>query len=181
MTKTHHIRDLIERIARINAADEWTDNLNPTQLTALSYLVRANRFSRSPSQVAEYMSATRGTVSQTLKVLARKELIEEKRSEADHRRISYDVSLKGRQVFIRSTVIDEAIETLEFSKIQPLTEGLELLVRGVLKARDKRPFGRCKTCPQHKSRRGGGYCMLLNEELTLKEANQICYEHQEAI
>lgn len=181
VTKSHHIRDLIERVARINAADEWTGDLNPTQLAALSYLARANRFSRSPSQVAEFMSATRGTVSQTLKALARKGLIKEIRSETDRRWISYDVSTKGRQIFNRSTVIDEAIETLEASRIKPLTEALELLARGVFKARDKRPFGRCKTCPHHKSRRVGSYCMLLDEELTHEEADLICYEHQEAV
>ena len=88
----HRIRDLIERIARLNSADEWTDDLNPTQWSALSYLSQANQFSRSPSQVAEFMAATRGTVSQTLKALARKELIIEIRSQIDRRWISYDVT-----------------------------------------------------------------------------------------
>lgn len=179
-TNPQHMRDLIERVARINAADEWRDDLNPTQWAALSYLARANRFSRSPSQVAAFMSATRGTVSQTLKALARKELIAEIRSETDRRWISYAVGPKGRQVLDRSTVIDEAIETLGSSRIQSLIEGLEALVRGALKARDQRSFGLCKTCPHHKSKRAGAYCMLLHEELTREEAEQICFEHQEA-
>jgi len=71
----HHIRELIERLARVSAADEWADDLNPTQKAALAYLARANQYSRSPSQVAEFLAATRGTVSQTLKALARKGLI----------------------------------------------------------------------------------------------------------
>ncbi len=179
-TKPKHLRDLIERVARINAADEWRDDLNPTQWAALSYLARANRFSRSPSQVAAFMSATRGTVSQTLKALARKELIEEVRSETDRRWISYAVGPKGRRVLERSTVIDGAIETLDPSQRQSLIEGLEALVRGALKARDQRSFGLCRTCPHHKSTRAGGYCMLLREELTREEAGQICFEHQDA-
>ena len=30
------IRSLIDRLARINAADEWADDINPSQWTALS-------------------------------------------------------------------------------------------------------------------------------------------------
>jgi len=63
--------------------------------SALSYLARANRFSRAPSQVATYLSATRGTISQTLKALARKELIAEHRSQVDKRSISYGITTKG--------------------------------------------------------------------------------------
>ena len=179
-SSSQHLRDLIERAARISAADEWTDDLNPTQWAALSYLARANRFSRSPSHVAAFMSATRGTVSQTLKALARKDLVEEIPSETDRRSISYAVSRKGRQSLDRATVIDEAIGALDSSQVQPLIDGLEALVRGALKARDKRPFGLCKTCPHHRPKRAGAYCMLLEEELTRDEGDQICFEHEEA-
>ena len=174
------IRDLIERIARINAADEWTHDLNPTQWLALSYLGRANRFSRAPSQVAEFMSATRGTVSQTLKALARKGLIEEIRSQSDRRWISYTVTKSGAKALNRSTAIDEAIDKLKQAEIDTLAAGLQALVRGVLKARDKSPFGICKTCRHHKRQGAGGFCVLLGENLRREEVQQICHEHREA-
>lgn len=180
MIKTHRIRELIERIARINAADEWTDGLNPTQWAALSYLARANRFSRSPSQVAEFMTATRGTVSQTLKALARKGLIEEVRSETDRRWISYNINKKGEQALERSTVVDEAIDGLEPEQAEVLIEGLEGLVRSALRARDKKPFGQCRTCRYHRPAKSGGFCNLLNEKLTQEESRQICHEYQDA-
>jgi len=182
MTKAsrHHIRDLIERIARISAADEWSDDLNPSQWTALSYLARANRFSRAPSHVAEFMAATRGTVSQTLKALARKGLIEEMRSETDRRWISYSITETGTETLSRSMVINDLYDGLDQSVAGPLADGLEALLRNALKARDKRPFGLCKTCRHHKKKRTGGFCMLLNEELARDETFQICYEHQHA-
>ena len=174
------IADLIERIARINAAEEWTDGLNPTQWTALSYLARANRFSRAPSQVTEFMASTRGTVSQTLKALARKGLIEELRSETDRRWMSYAVTETGEAVLNRATLAQKAVGDLDDALAGPLTDGLEALLRSALKARGKRPFGMCRSCRHHKAKRTGGYCMLLNEELASHETRQICYEHEDA-
>jgi DNA-binding MarR family transcriptional regulator len=89
---TRFISDLIDRLGRLNAAEEWNGPLNPSQFAALSYLARANRFSRAPSHVADYLATTRGTASQTLKALARKELIAESRLEEDKRSIRYDVT-----------------------------------------------------------------------------------------
>ncbi|MCR9135941.1 MAG: MarR family transcriptional regulator [Alphaproteobacteria bacterium] len=178
--RTDHIRDLIERLARINAADEWTDDLNPTQWAALSYLARANRFSRSPSQVTEYMSATRGTVSQTLKALSRKGLIEEVRSTVDRRWISYTVTKRGFAALDRTTVIEQALDHLAEPDQESLAAGLQTLLQGALEARGKRPFGQCRSCRHHKPEPGGGYCMLLHEALKPEETMQICHEHQAA-
>lgn len=180
MARTHRIRELIERIARINAADEWTTGLNPTQWAALSYLSDANRFSRSPSQVAEFMAATRGTVSQTLKALARKELIEEVRSETDRRWISYNVSKKGQRALKRLTVMDEAVDAVEPEAAELLVKALEGLLRAALEARGKKPFGECKTCRHYQPGQAGGYCTLLKETLTRAESRQICHEHRHA-
>ncbi len=176
----HHIRELIERLARVSASDEWTGGLNPTQRAALSYLARANRFSRSPSHVTEFMSATRGTVSQTLKALARKGLIEEIRSTTDRRWISYDVTAQGRSVLDHTTAIEEALQTIPRSKRDSLADGLETLLRSVLRARGRRPFGQCDTCVHHRKKPKGGFCALLNEPLAPAETQQICHEHKDA-
>jgi DNA-binding MarR family transcriptional regulator len=89
MNSAYQIRALINRLARLDAAETWEVDLNPAQLAALDYLVRANRFSRAPSQVAEYLGTTRGTMSQTLKSLVRKGYLTERGSESDRRSISY--------------------------------------------------------------------------------------------
>lgn len=176
----HRVSELIERIARLNASEEWTDDLNPTQWAALSYLARANRFSRSPSQVAEFMAATRGTISQTLKALARKSYIKEVRSDTDRRWISYEVTSKGKKTLSRPSKSNQAITGLNASDIEMLAEGLEVFVRATLTARGNRPFGQCKTCVYHKTTDNGGFCTLLNETLAPEEAVLICHEHKDA-
>ena len=174
------IRDLIDRIARLSAADEWSDDINPTQWVALSYLARANRFSRAPSQVAEFMAATRGTVSQTLKALSRKGLISEIRSQADKRWISYSITEQGIAVLNRKTIIDEASANLDNTTARHLADGLETLVRQALANRGQRAFGICVSCRHHKKQGAGGYCMLLQEELSQADSEKICHEHEAA-
>lgn len=181
-TPSHtHVRDLIERVARIHAADEWTDDLNPTQRAALSYLSRANRFSRTPSNVADFLSATRGTVSQTLKALARKGMIEEVRSQSDRRSISYVPTEKGAEALTRSTVIEEALEEMPAPTRQMLAQGLEELIRTALRARGNKEFGMCGKCRHHRKRKSGGFCSLLDEPLEPIEASQICHEYDETV
>ncbi len=174
----NEIRELLDRIARINTSQDWAGDINPTQRAALSYLARANRFSRAPSQVATYLNATRGTISQTLKALARKELIAEHRSQVDKRSISYGITTKGMTTLKSSTANEGEAGLLTKRDRAEIMASLKKLIRNMLKARGGRSFGVCQTCRHHKKRTRGPYCSLLNEALTAEETQHICYEHE---
>ena len=173
-------RALLDRVMRIHAAEDWGDGLNPAQTAALLYLARANRFSRSPSHVAEYLSSTRGTVSQTLKALLRKGLIQEQRSERDKRSISYDVTQAGHALLDGQTVSHNGLDGLSQADLKQLIGALGTLARNALKARGGKSFGVCRTCKYHRRTKDGPYCSLLNEALLPNEADEICHEHAEA-
>ncbi len=173
------IRDLIDRLGRIMSAEEWGEDMNPTQWTALSYLARANRFSRSPSQVSDFMTATRGTVSQTLKALARKGLISETRSEQDKRSISYSVTKQGEALLRRTGSMENALSSLDEADTSALLGGLQTLVRSALRQSGLRAFGVCNTCVHHRKNGRGGFCELLDEPISSAETTQICHEHAE--
>ena len=177
MTEQKRIKELIDRLSRINAADEWEKDINPTQWTALSYLARANRFSRSPSQVSDFMAATRGTVSQTLKALARKGLITEVRSDQDKRSISYSLTENGSGLFQNTSTLEDAVSLLNNDEILSLLVGLEMLVQNAMKQRGLNSFGVCDTCKYHLKKTQGRFCILLDEPLTSVESKQICHEH----
>ena len=174
------LRALIDRISRINAAEDWGGGLNPTQRAAIAYLARANRFSRMPSQVADYLSATRGTVSQTLKALARKGLVEERKSQSDRRSVSYAVTASGLDALETSTAIDSALAVLGDREAVALTAALRGLLKTALEARQGRSFGICKICRHHRTGAGAAYCALLQVDLMPEEVEQVCYEHEAA-
>ncbi|MHA7777021.1 MarR family winged helix-turn-helix transcriptional regulator [Roseibium sp. M-1] len=174
---TQVIRDLIDRLTRLAAAEDWNGPLNPSQFAALSYLARANRFSRAPSHVADYLATTRGTASQTLKALARKQLIEETRSAADKRSIRYDATPEGLTMLEDPSPLDDVIASLPTEISASLATSLKALVLTMLHQRGGRSFGICHTCRHHEARPEGGFCRLLGVELAPDEAGKICHEH----
>ncbi len=173
-------RALLDRVMRIHASEEWDEGINPAQASALLYLARANRFSRSPSHVAEYLSSTRGTVSQTLKALMRKGLITEQRSAKDKRSISYDMTGDGHALLRGQTVSRDALAGFSQAEVEKLISLLRALARNALKARGGKSFGLCRTCKHHRKRKAGPYCALLDAALVPTEADEICHEHAEA-
>ena len=164
---------LIERLARLAAAGEWSADLNPAQAAALSYLGRANRYSRAPSQVADYLEATRGTVSPTLKGL-----IAVRRSETDRRTLSCEVTAKGRVALAAVRPLDTAVASMDPTMRLSAEAGIEALIARLLGARGGRSFGLCRTCSHHEGREdAGGFCRLLSVALVPADAELICHEH----
>ncbi|WP_371228309.1 MarR family winged helix-turn-helix transcriptional regulator [Roseovarius sp. 2305UL8-3] len=176
-TDSLQLRPLLDRLTRLSAADAWADHLTPTQMAALDYLNRANRYSRAPSQVADYLGATRGTVSQTLRTLERKGLIEEQRSTEDKRRISYDITADGQAATGSCDGLDAAVSALPEDDRKALTQGMRALLTEMVTKRGARPFGFCRDCRHHVTGTGGkARCALLGVALALDEAGQICHE-----
>jgi DNA-binding MarR family transcriptional regulator len=167
-------RRLVDRLARLHAADAWEQGLNPSQAEALLYLVQANRFSRQPSHVAAYLATTRGTVSQTLKALLRKGLVKEARSLEDKRKVRYDVTATG--LALGAALVEGASGQGGSTNVAQL----EAVLRAALARRGMRSFGVCQSCRFHQTRGQGGHCALLDVDLDPQETRQLCHEHQAA-
>ncbi len=176
MQQDLRIRELINRLARLDTTQAWQGDLNPTQSAVLDYLSRANRFSRSPSQVANYLGTTRGTISQSLKSLGQKGYVIERKSLTDKRIISFDLTHKGSEAALTPNVISGAVSKLDESSRHALIASLEALLVSLLKARGGRPFGICAECKHFVLRQNGGRCSLLSEDLSQTDASRICHE-----
>lgn len=175
-----YIRELINRLARLDAASAWGGDLNPTQRAVLSYLARANRFSRSPSHVAEYLGTTRGTISQSLKSLLQKGYVSEFRSTQDKRAISFALTQKGKAIADAGSSLDRSLSGLDDAKKQVLQSALTDVLKHLVRQNDGRAFGVCKTCIHFKPSKPGGFCTLLSEPLAPEETSLICHEQESA-
>lgn len=175
--ETHpYVRELIIRLARLESASGWKGDLNPAQRSALSYLGRANKFSRSPSHVADYLGTTRGTTSQSLKALERKGYLFEEQSETDRRSISYSLTERGITVHDEISLLDLSLSTLSSRNRKELGKALQSILHKVVEKNDGRPFGLCKECIHHKKTNQERFCALLSQPLDSDEAEQICSE-----
>jgi DNA-binding MarR family transcriptional regulator len=70
-----------------------------------------------------------------------------------------------------------AIEQLASSAQQSLAKGLQPILKGLLAARDRQPFGQCRDCRYFANRHPEGaphYCLLLKEKLAKTDALAIC-------
>lgn len=178
MATPEDLPDLILRLARLAEGEGWGHGLNPTQSTALAFLARANRFSRAPSHLADWLGTTRGTVSQTLKSLAARGLVVESPSPRDRRSISYSLTDAGSAALERTSALADALAALPPGQAMATADTLARLLRSLLARQSHRLFGLCRTCRHHQPKPDGtAFCALLSVPLQIAEKDQLCAEH----
>ena len=171
---------LIERLGRVLRAADHATALNPAQCEALRYLARANRFSRTPAALAEYLGTTRGTVSQTLLALEAKGLLEKHANTRDGRSVVLALTAAGA-AFLSADPVHVLARALDSSGTgSEVVAVLEAGLRSAIADRRGRAFGACHTCMHFQANQHLGgpphHCALLNEPLTIDDAQLICAE-----
>lgn len=171
---------LIERIGRVLRACDHANGLNPAQAESLRYLARANRFSRTPAALADFLGSTRGTVSQTLLALEAKGLIERQANARDGRSVTLELTSAGAD-FLRSDPVSTLAAMIDASgEAARLADHLDAALRAAIAQRGGRAFGVCHSCRHFRRdcRKGAAphHCVLLDEPLSAKESLLICAE-----
>lgn len=179
------MHDLIERLGNLVRADVravfHATGVRPVQLEALNYLTQCNRYSDTPQAVAEYLGLTKGTVSQTLKILDEKGLLRKRSDINDKRLVHLKPTAKGRRL-VEQVVPSESLalgaDKLAASERQAIVEALQVLLRSVQKANDLKTFAPCHTCRFNQKNEAGYLCKLTEEPLAEDDVALICREHQ---
>ena len=176
--------EYLTRISRLLQADERAGaaGLQPVQLHALEYLALCNRYSDRPAAVAEYLRITKGTASQTLRVLEGRGLIAKRADARDRRIVRLRVTPKGRRLLRRETpppVVTAALADLSAAEQEMLFAALDTLLRKLQRINEGRTFGVCQTCRHFISEETGKFrCGLTAERLSAADSHRICREHE---
>lgn len=172
--------DVVERLGNLVRAEERAVGqemgLQPVHLHVLRYLRRANRFSDHPAAVTEYLGQTKGTVSQSLRLLEQKGLVERTPDPEDGRRVHLHLTAPGRRTADR--LVPRA--WVEAAGDPAAEESLRGLLAALLASRSMRSFGTCATCRFHVVDGRTRHCGLLDVRLTQADATRICREHEAA-
>jgi len=178
---------LIERLDRLARRGGDGAELNPAQWEALRYVARANRFSRNPAALADYLGSTRGTVSQTLIALEQKGLIERHPSERDRRSIDLALTISGNAALRRDPIehLAEDIAAALGKDAEKLADALRASLVHAIARNDGKPFGICHTCRHFRRNAKPGarqphHCALLNAPLSASDSELICVEQAPA-
>lgn len=182
---TREIHDLIERLGNLVRADvratSHTYGVRPVQLEALSFLTQCNRYSDTPQAVAEFLGLTKGTVSQTLKVLEEKGMLRKQGDARDKRLVHLKPTAKGRRLVERAVpavLLLQGVNTLPEPESQAMAAALRVLLQSVQKANDLKTFAACHTCRFNQQVEGGYLCELTLEPLAEHDITLLCREHQ---
>lgn len=171
----------LERLARSGVAAE---GLNPAQWEALRYLVRANRFSRTPAALADYVGSTRGTISQTLIALEQKGLAARSASPRDGRSVELALTRRGEAVLKQDPLLLLAQDIAAGTDDDPakLVATLEAVLAATIARNDGRAFGVCHSCRHFRRHIRSGtsphHCGLLDEPLSENDSKDICQEQE---
>lgn len=179
------IYPLLERLVSFARADVRAAGLraglHPVHVDALRYLGRCNRFSDTPLAVAEYLGLTRGTVSQTLKLLEARGLVSRSPDPTDRRVVHLHLTTAARRF------LDEAVPGAALCGVlagrppeenEALRQRLEVLLDAWNRARAGASFGVCETCRWQQAREDGAECALQGVELSARDRRAICRDHE---
>lgn len=183
------VLQLLDRIRALDAAAAYTTpesqqlGLLPVHGLILAYLNQCNRPSATPTAVAAYLHATKGTVSQSLRVLVNKGLIRKTPSTHDRRKLYLSLTPAGRRVVARLQDHRAARRVLAdwpHEALAALQNALSRLAIAMAQEANVPGFGVCRTCRHYVGNNGKGHCRLLNIELSAQDAASICVEHEAA-
>ena len=179
------VAELIDRLARVTRELQFCDGLNPAQWEALRFISRANRYSSTPSGLAEFLGTTKGTASQTLIALEGKGYIARTRSEADKRQISLTLTPAGEAMLGQDPIvsIEQAADTMPADQAETLVRGLTRLLHDLQQRHGIKEFGVCADCTLScitPPETVAAECSVTGEKLTIEDSSRICINFQRA-
>jgi DNA-binding MarR family transcriptional regulator len=177
--------DLVERLSLLTRAGlrqaGAVQGLQPVHLQILFYLNQANRFSNTPLALTEYLGLTKGTVSQTVLVLARRRLVSRYADPQDGRIVRLVLTAAGGALLNTlnsASAWRDAVRTASPARVTSAMIVLRQVLVQVQSQSGKRSFGVCASC-RHNQRLGprSYFCGLMQEKLGSPEVRRICREH----
>ncbi len=174
--------ELLDRIGRIMHGLQFALGLNPAQWEALRFLARANRYSRSPTALAEFLGTTKGTTSQTLIALESKGAINRTRRACDRRSVELEVTPLGLELIKQDPLgsVLDAASRLSSDECEVMNAGLDQVVANLRQVIGFSEPGHCLDCVHFCEEHVGPEaqyvcrCALSEEELPAHELKRMC-------
>ena len=180
------IQQILERLSSLLRSESRHQlaefGLQPVQFDALCYLASCNRYSDTPKAVTEFLGLTKGTVSQSIKILESKGLVLKKTDTFDKRVTHLVVSEQGRALvesLMPAKMLQLACQGSTEAELYKTVAALRSTLRQVQDANGFKSFGQCQTCEHNHKREDGNYvCGLTKEPLSSQDVLLICVEHK---
>jgi len=175
--------NLVDRLGRAVHCLQFSDGLNPAQWAVLRYLGRANRYSRTPTAISDYLGTTRGTMSQTIKALEGKGLIGRETSDRDRRAVLLKLTDQGEAILESDPLgCVGAVAQLLGDQMEEASEFLDRVVDCLQSKTGGLSYGVCADCTNFcKSQFAPEthMCGLTGDPLSNLDSTKICVNYDE--
>jgi len=176
----------LERISKAFRVLLWEESklykISPIQIQLLIFCGTHKKEDLNVSFLATEYDLTKATISDSIKVLLKKELLSKTINAKDSRSFTVQLTKKGKEIVEKTsgftTVLKESINS--FSELEKgiFLERLMLLIYQ-LNQKDVISTQRmCLTCFHYKKDGNNHYCNLMEEQLKNSELQIDCPEHQ---
>lgn len=186
------LSDAMARIAIAMRANSWEwfgqEGLNPTQGQVM-VLLNSRQAPMRLSEVAEQLSVTAATVSDSVTALVEKELVIKKKAADDRRALALSLTSEGKKLLNQydreETAVQFAVSRLPESEQVTLYRSLLRVIRE-LQVAGRIPIARmCVTCRYfrpnvHTNKQRPHHCALVDAAIGDKTLRNDCPEHEAA-
>jgi DNA-binding MarR family transcriptional regulator len=179
------IFDLIKRMAVLIRSEERKKctklKLQLVHFQVLEYLSLCNKYSDTSAAIANYLGITRGTVSQSIMILEKKNLLKKNQDNVDNRVFHLTLLPNGL------STLQKAKPIVLFKKASIILKKNTNMIRveeifietltALQKVNNSHSFGVCQTCKNFTRQPTYFFCELTQEKLTKNDSYKICQEH----
>ncbi len=175
----------LERISeafRVLLWEESRENaLSPIQIQILIFLLFHSDEKCKVGYLAKEFNMTKATVSDSIKILLQKELIEKIPDSEDTRSFTIGLTSKGKQTAEKSAnfafAIEKPLHNLTEEQKEAMLTGLLNLIYQLNKSGVITIQRMCFTCSNYSVENGESYCRLLEIKLGKEDLRLDCPEH----
>lgn len=175
---------LIERISSLLRSEERrqyaTIGLQPIHGQVLEYLAKCNKYSNTHAAVAEYLGLTKGTVSQTLQILERKNYLQKTTDNEDGRVIHLSLTEDGRKLVDDLKPLDifkQAETKVARQEFGTIDQALQTTLAVLQKVNQTKSFGTCRSCSYFSVAENHYQCGFNQQPLDREDTDKICRDH----
>lgn len=179
----------LERISEAFRVLLWNESrentLSPIQIQILIFLLFHSQEKCKVSYLAQEFNMTKATISDSIKLLLQKGLIEKFEDTIDTRSYLIGLTNEGKQTAEKSAnfafAIEKPLGSLNEAQKEVMLSGLLKLIYELNRAGIITIQRMCFTCTHYRCESGNHFCKLLESDLTASDIRVDCAEHENYI
>lgn len=179
---TNNVTDYLEALVNILRSEQKKlaneHGLQLIHLQIIHYLARCNRYSNTLLVLCEFLGQTKGTVSTSVSLLEKKQLVRKEADLIDKRKQHLKLTADGKKLAKHQSKAWSIAESqYQDGEHQALLAAFDSLLRKLQQGNNYKVFGVCHTCRHFKRQQGQVICGLTQEMLQTDEHQQLCVHH----